>query len=142
MIDVKISEKLSKQINKIKNKMHISDGELSGPIFGHFELINKRKILILDKFFDRTTYSSGAYTEFSFNTDFKIKKEVKKGNKWVGTLHTHPNSIVCPSVTDLKMASKIQKQLCIQATAFIIVGKKDVYTWMETNETNKFKNKK
>lgn len=142
MTDVKISEKLGKQIAKISKKMTIRDGELSGPIFGHFELVDKKNILVLDRFFDRTTYSSMSSVEFEFRNDFFINKETKKGNKWVGTLHTHPFMPVKPSHKDLETSARIQKELGIKTTAYIIVGKEKAFLWKETNETIKSTNKK
>ena len=142
MIDVEISEKLNNKILKIMKKMSINDSELSGPLFGHFELRNKKKILVLDNFFDRTILSTMGSTEFEFHNDFFIKRETKKGNKWVGTLHTHPFMSLKPSSTDRETSRKIQQKLGIQVSAYIIVGKTKFLIWKETNETIKFKDSK
>ena len=142
MIDVEISEKLNNKILKIMKKMKPRDSELSGPLFGHFELRDKNKVLILDNFFDRTHSSTMASTEFKFHNDFFIRREVKKGNKWVGTLHTHPFMSLKPSWTDRETSKTIQQSLGIQMSAYIIVGENKILIWKETNETIKLEDSK
>lgn len=142
MIDVIISEKCKKRISKIQKKMTWGDGELSGPLFGHFDLVNKKKILIVEQFFDRTVSSSLTNTEFKFSDDSTIRKQIKKGDKWIGTLHTHPFMKLKPSMTDLNTSQRIYDKLGLQMAVFMIVGKEEIYMWKETNETTKHKNKK
>ena len=136
MIEIVLSEKLKKQIKKIQNKMTPYDTESAGPLFGRFDLDDGKQIMILDKFFDRTSHSTLAYSEFKFDSDYFIRKEIKRGNKYVGTLHTHPFMKAEPSTKDKETAKKIQKELGILQTAYIIVNEDEYFLWKETNEIN------
>lgn len=119
------------------------DTELSGPLFGRFDIQDGKQVMIIDKFFDRTRYSSMGSTEFHFDNNWSLNREVRKyGNNYIGTLHTHPFMSVKPSKTDLYTSEKIHKELHIKQTVFIIVNETDIYLWKENDETIKFRNTK
>ena len=142
MIDVIISPKLKKQIIKIQRRMTPGDTELSGPLFGYFDILEGREVMILTKFFDRTISSSHVDTKFEFHSNFFIRREIKEGRNNVGSLHTHPFMDTLPSETDKMTGKEIFKKLSIRQTAYIIVNDKDIYIWREDHETNKSKNTK
>ena len=142
MIDVIISPKLKKQIIKIQDKMTLNDTELSGPLFGYFDILDGKEVMILTKFFDRTISSSRVDTRFEFRSNFFIRREIKKGRNNVGSLHTHPFMDTTPSQTDQATGKEIFKKLCIRQTAYIIVNNKDIFVWKENHETNKPKDTK